>query len=151
MHDAQWWLTGKQRKVSCTGFLCEGVSRMSPCGLTGLLLAPWWARLQHYASLTGLPLLSIIVLSETHNHTHTRTNTHSYRRAPVNTCRQVLEPFFFLRVRERQKCFKMRQNRVKAVARTHTHTHTLRFEMGWESMADRGMEGRWGPLGLHLF
>lgn len=64
-------------KVSRTGFLCKGVSRMSPCGLTGLLLAPWWARLQHYASLTGSLLLSIIVLSQTHTHTlaqHTHTH-----------------------------------------------------------------------------
>lgn len=69
MQDQQWKLAGRQRKVSCTGFLGNGVSRMSPCGLTDLLLAPWWARLQHYASLTGLPLLSIIVLSERHTHT----------------------------------------------------------------------------------
>lgn len=81
MQDAQWKLTGRQREVSCTGFLCKGVSRMSPCGLTGLLLAPWWARLQHYASLTGLPLLSIIVLSKTHTHMHTL----SYRLAHMNT------------------------------------------------------------------
>lgn len=34
---------------------------MSPRGLPGLLLAPWWARLQHYAWLTALPLLSSLL------------------------------------------------------------------------------------------
>lgn len=68
-------------KVSRTGFLCKGVSRMSPCGLTGLLLAPWWARLQHYASLTGSLLLSIIVLSQTHTHTEP-----SCRLAHMSSC-----------------------------------------------------------------
>lgn len=75
-------------KVSRTGFLCKGVSRMSPCGLTGLLLAPWWARLQHYASLTGSLLLSIIVLSQTHTRSrNARTHTEpSCRLAHMSSC-----------------------------------------------------------------
>lgn len=77
-------------KVSRTGFLCKGVSRMSPCGLTGLLLAPWWARLQHYASLTGSLLLSIIVLSQTHTHTEP-----SCRLAHMSSCERHKQFVFF--------------------------------------------------------
>ena len=77
-------------KVSRAGFLCKGVSRMSPCGLTGLLLAPWWARLQHYASLTGSLLLSIIVLSQTHTHTHTRSRNAHTHWAFMQTCTHEL-------------------------------------------------------------
>lgn len=59
---------------------------MFPCGLAGLLLAPRWARLQHYASLTGLPLLPITVFSKTHTNTHAaharaRTQEHTSLRA----------------------------------------------------------------------
>lgn len=89
-------------KVSRTGFLCKGVSRMSPCGLTGLLLAPWWARLQHYASLTGSLLLSIIVLSQTHTRSrNARTHTEpSCRLAHMSSC-------------ERHKQGRSRQHRQK--------------------------------------
>lgn len=125
IQDPQWKITRRQRKVCCADFLCKGVSRMSPCVLTGLLLAPKVGQTAalRLSNRLGFPLY-YCVLENTHTHTlsfqtelHTWTWTfcvHSQKGKQHEQAAQIfrslrkkwLELFDFLCMRWYDKCNK---------------------------------------------